>query len=302
MKLDSHQLRYFVAVAEELHFRRAAERLHMSQPPLSQQIRQLERQLGVQLFERTQRSVKITAAGDALLAQAHAILEKLDAAVELVHSAARGEAGLLRLGYTAASAYSLVPAVMRAYKQRYPAVEVTLHELLSSGQLVELSERRLDVGLVRPFAARPDLVAEKLLEEQLVLALPSHHPLAEHQTVDIHQLEGLALIGFTATAARYFHDMIEALLLSAGVAPLIVQRATQPHTVISLVSAGLGVAVVPQASARVHMEGVVYRVLYADNAPRPEIHLCWRPDNISPLLHNFLVTAREVVGQRGALV
>lgn len=300
MKLESRQLRYFVAIAEELHFGRAAERLHMSQPPLSQQIRQLERQLGVQLFERTQRSVKITAAGDVLLVQARAILGKLDTAVELVHSAARGEAGLLRLGYTAASAYSLVPAVMRAYKQRYPAVEVTLHELLSSEQLVELSKRCLDVGLVRPFAARPDLVAEKLVEEQLVLALPVHHPLAENQTVDIHQLEGVALIGFTATAARYFHDMIETLLLNAGVTPLIVQRATQPHAVISLVSAGLGVAVIPEASARVHMEGVVYRTLYADNAPKPEIHLCWQTGNVRPLLQNFLATAREVVAQRRA--
>lgn len=298
MKLESRQLRYFIAVAEELHFGRAAERLHMSQPPLSQQIRQLEQQLGVQLFERTQRSVKITAVGEVLLAQARAILGKLDTAVELVHSAARGEAGLLRLGYTAASAYSLVPAVMRAYKQRYPAVEVTLHELLSTEQLVELSERRLDVGLVRPYAARPGLVAEKLIGEQLILALPANHPLAEYQTVDIHKLEGLAFIGFTATAARYFHDMIESLLLKAGVVPVIVQRATQPHTVISLVSAGLGVALVPDASARVHMEGVAYRTLCADDAPQPEIHLCWRPSNMSPLLHNFLVTAREVVAER----
>ncbi len=298
MKLESRQLRYFVAVAEELHFGRAAERLHMSQPPLSQQIRLLERQLGVQLFERTQRSVKITAAGDVLLGQARAILGKLDTAVELVHSAARGEAGLLRLGYTAACAYSLVPAVMRAYKQRYPAVEVTLHELLSNEQIVELSERRLDAGLVRPFAARPVLASEKLVEEPLVLALPAHHPLAAHQTVDIRQLDGLALIGFTATAARYFHDMIEAWLLNAGVTPLIVQRATQSHTVISLVSAGLGVAVVPEASARVHREGVVYRAFCADDAPKAQIHLCWQSGNVSPMLHNFLATARDVVAQQ----
>ena len=251
----------------------------------------------MQLFERTQRSVKITAAGDVLLAQARAILAKLDIAVELVHAAARGEAGLLRLGYTAASAYSLVPAIMRAYKQRYPGVEVALHELLSNEQLVELSERRLDVGLVRPFAARPDLTSEKLVEEHLVLALPAHHPLTAYQTVDIHQLEGLAQIGFTATAARYFHDLIEALMLKAGVTPLIVQRATQSHTIISLVSAGLGVAVVPAASACVHREGVVYRPLCADNASKAETLLCWQPGNINPLLHNFLAMAREVVAQ-----
>lgn len=300
MKLDSRQLRYFVAVAEELHFARAAERLHMSQPPLSQQIRQLERQLGVQLFERTQRSVKMTAAGEVLLTQARVVLGRLETAVELVQSAARGEAGLLRLGYTAASAYSLVPAVIRAYKQRHPAVEVTLHEQLSPEQLMELSERRLDVGLVRPFAARPNLIAEKLVEEQLVLALPANHRLAEHQTIDVRQLEGLALIGFSATAAGYFHDMIEALLRNAGVTPRIVQRATQPHTVISLVSAGLGVAVVPDASAHIHIEGVVYRELDADNRPKPEIHLCWRTDNNSPLLRNFLATAREVVMQQAS--
>lgn len=300
MKLESRQLRYFVAVAEELHFGRAAERLHMSQPPLSQQIRQLERQLGAQLFERTQRSVKITAAGEVLLAQALVILGKLDITVELVHSAARGEAGLLRLGYTAASAYKLVPAVMRAYKQRYPAVEVTLHELLSTEQLVEMSERRLDVGLVRPFSARPKLIAEKLIQEPLILALPAGHPLAGLQAVELHKLQGLPFIGFTATAARYFHDMIESWLLNAGVTPVVVQRATQPHTVISLVSAGLGVAVVPGASDRVHMEGVVFRPFRASDAPQPEIHLCWRPDGMTPLLHNFLTTAREVAEERKA--
>ena len=295
MKLESRQLRYFVAVAEELHFGRAAERLNMSQPPLSQQIRQLEQQLQSRLFERSQRSVRLTSAGELLLAQAHGILSRLDVTAELVQAAVRGEAGLLRLGYTAASAYGLVPALIRAYKQRYPAVEVILHEMLSREQVVELSQKRLDVGLVRPLATRPELETRPLMAEPLILALPAHHPLASCDIVRVQQLDGLALIGFTAESASYFHDMVSAMLMAAGIRPVIVQRATQPHTVISLVASGLGVAIVPQASARIHMEGVVYRPLPAGETPQAEIHLCWRQDRLTPLVQSFLSTAQEVM-------
>lgn len=297
MRLEARQLRYFVAVAEELHFGRAALRLHMSQPPLSQQIRQLEEGLGVTLFERTQRSVKLTYAGQVLLAQARNALSKLEEAVDVVRAAARGEAGFLRCGYTAASTYAVIPAVMYAFKQRYPQVEVALRESLSGDQYRDIHEGRLDVGLVRPFGALPDLATEKLIEEKLIVAIPSQHPLAQQRIIDVSDIHGQPFVGFSSFGSQYFHDMVEGLLSDEKVVPALVQRATQPHAVIALVSAGLGLAIVPDASARVHMDRVVYRPLHASRLPRPELHLCWRRENITPLIRNFMTSAREVAAQ-----
>ncbi len=298
MTLEARQLRYFVAVAEELHFGRAAVRLHMSQPPLSQQIRQLEELLGVQLFERTKRSVKLTYAGQVLHGQACTVLSDLDDAVDTVRAAARGEAGFLRFGCTAASAYSVVPTLMRAFKERYPRVEVALHERISSDQLRDLHDARLDIGLVRLPIDQPGLVAHKLLEECLVVAIPVDHPLASERIVDISDLQGLPFIGFSREGARYFHNMIEGMLGASHVSPKVVQRATQMHVVVALVSAGLGLAVVPDAAARVLVDRVVYRPLRADRLPRPELHLCWRRDDPTPLVCNFVALAREVASQK----
>jgi len=297
MNLEARQLRYFVAVAEELHFGRAANRLHMSQPPLSQQIRQLEVLLGVQLFERTKRSVKLTYAGEVFLGQARIVLGDFDAAVDTVRAAARGEGGLLRLGSTAASAYSVIPALMRSFKERYPQVEVALHERLTSDQARDLHEGRLDVGLVRLPVDQASLTTERLLEERLVVAIPADHPLASERIVDVADLEGLPFIGFSREGARYFHDMIEGILATSRVSPQVVQRATQLHVVAALVSAGLGVAVVPDAAARVLADRVVYRPLWADKLPRPELYLCWRREGQTPLVRNFVALAREVAAQ-----
>lgn len=294
MRLETRQLKYFIAVAEELHFGRAAQRLHISQPPLSQQIRQLEDDLGVQLFERTQRMVKLTYAGEVFLAQARVALFKCEEAVDIVRAAARGEAGLLRFGYTAASAYSIIAPLIQAFKARHPRVEVAMQEAVSGDQVRDLAQGRLDVGLVRPLAEWPGLIHELLLEERLIVALPVDHALARHRSVSLEDLQGQPFIGFGSQGSRYFHDMIDGLLRSAGVEPDIVQRATQPHAVVALVGAGLGLAVVPDAAARVHMDRVVYRPLHAEGLPRPQLHLCWRADAATPLVRNFLEVAREV--------
>jgi DNA-binding transcriptional LysR family regulator len=300
MKLETRQLRYFVAVAEALHFGRAAAHLHMSQPPLSQQIRQLEAQLGVQLFERTKRTVKLTYAGKVFLDEARALLGGLSRAVDTARAAARGEAGHLRLGCTAASAYSVVPALMRRYKERFAQVEVVLHERVTSDQARDLFEGRLDIGLVRLPIDQPGLATEKLLEERLVVAIPADHPLAADRVIEVRQLEGVPFIGFSFDGARYFHDMIEAVLAAGNVVPQVVQRAAQLHVVAALVSAGLGLAIVPDAAARVMVDRVVYRPLQAERLPRPELHVCWRRDEMTPLVRNFVALAREVAAQTWA--
>jgi DNA-binding transcriptional LysR family regulator len=296
MKLDSRQLRYFVAVAEELHFGRAAKRLHISQPPLSQQIRQLETQLGVHLFERSPRSVQLLPAGAVLLAQARGILAELERTVELVQSTARGDRGLLRLGYTAASAFTLLPVLIRAFKKHYPYVEVVLMELLSSEQAEALLQQRLDVGLLRPFRPQAELCAQTLVEEPMILALPADHPLAAQTQVQVQQLHAQSLIGFTRTEARYLQELVDDMLTTAGVQPHLTQRATQPHTMLSLVSAGLGVAIVPEAATQAPVKGVVYRPLLTQGAsPMASVHLAWRASDERPLLRNFLDIARGVM-------
>ena len=295
MKLDSRQLRYFVAVAEELHFGRAAERLHMSQPPLSQQIRQLETQLGVQLFQRSPRGVQLLPAGEVLLSQAHSIYAELERTVELVQSTARGDRGLLRLGYTAASAFTLLPSLIRAFKKHCPHVEVVLMELLSSEQAEALAQQRLDVGLLRPFRHHAELCAQTLVQEPMILALPADHPLAALPQVQVSQLHGQPLIGFTRTEARYLQELVDDMLTAAGAQPHVAQRATQPHTMLSLVSSGLGVAIVPQAAAQAPVKGVVYRTLQTQSvAPMAIVQLAWRANDERPLLRNFLEIARDV--------
>lgn len=293
MKLDSHQLRYFVAVAEELHFGRAARRLNMSQPPLSQQIRRLEAVLGLRLFERTRRSVQLTKPGELLLAHAVPMLAALDDVAELVQAAARGEAGLLRVGYTAASASHLVPSIVRAFKRRHPAVELVLHERVSSEQVQELSDHRLDIGVLRPCAAPSHVVVERLIVDQFLLALPKDHPLAAHLSIDPTWLQNVEFIGFAPDAARYFHGLISAFLHQAAIEPRIVHRATQSHTVLAFVGAGLGVAIVPATATLVKIDGVVYRSLRGADVPRPEFALCWRRDAMTPLIENFIVCAKQ---------
>lgn len=293
MKLDTHQLRYFLAVAEELHFGRAARRLNMSQPPLSQQIRLLENALGVRLFERTRRSVELTTPGKLLLAHTVPMLAALHDLAELVQAAARGEAGLLRVGYTAASASHLVPSIVRAFKRQYPEVELILHERISSEQVQELSDHRLDIGLLRPCAAPSDVIMERLIVDQFLLALPVDHPLARHATVDTAWLHDVEFIGFAADAARYFHGMISAFLNQADIQPRIVHRATQSHTVLAFVGAGLGVAIIPATATLVNIDGVVYRPLQGKHIPKPEFDLCWRRDAMTPLIANFIACAKE---------
>ena len=191
MKLDLRHLRYFVAVAEELHFGRAAARLHISQPPLSQQIRLLEDTLGAQLFRRNQRNVRLTHEGEVLLAHVKPLLARWDETPEIVAAAKRGDTGFLRIGFTAASAYYLIPTALDSFTQRFPAVELALHEMVSTDQVRGLLENRLDVSLMRPHARHPELPWRKLLDEPLMVVLPVRHPLAAGPAIDLPSLQRL---------------------------------------------------------------------------------------------------------------
>ncbi len=296
--MELRHLRYFVAVAEELHFGRAAARMHISQPPLSQQIRRLEQALGTTLFHRTQRHVQLTHAGQVLLAHIKPLLARWDETPGILAAAQRGDAGFLRVGFTAASAYYLIPTAIGTFTRQFPAVELTLHEMISNDQVQDLLQDRLDVGLMRPHARHPQLMNRKLLQEPFMVVLPTHHPLAAREAIDLPSLQGLPVISFTPDNSPYLRDMVEGLLSRNGHKPAIAQRATQPHTLVSLVAAGLGIALVPELTSRNRLDGVVYRPLAVDDPPVVEMYVCWRMQAMSPLLENFLSCLSQAAQSR----
>ncbi|MEG9526987.1 MAG: LysR family transcriptional regulator [Hyphomicrobiales bacterium] len=279
---DFSQLRCFAAVAEELHFGRAAARLNMTQPPLSRQIQVLERILDVQLLERTSRSVRLTAAGRSFLPEAQRILRLAETATHVTRQVAAGRAGVLKLGFTAASAYDFLPRLVTALRQTLPDVTLSLREMVSKDQVEELLAGRIDAALVRPPVTHPDLIAVRALAEPLVVALPAGNPLALRDRLTPGDLGLEPLIAYAPNEARYF--LVLGLFTEAGIPPRIVQQLTQIHSILALVRSALGIALVPAAAERLRFEDVVFRPL-ALPAPRPvELVLAWRRAADEPLI------------------
>ena len=291
---DFSQLRCFAAVAEELHFGRAAARLNMTQPPLSRQIQVLERILDVQLLERTSRSVRLTAAGRSFLPEAQRILRLAETATHVTRQVAAGRAGVLKLGFTAASAYDFLPRLVTVLRRALPDVTLALREMVSQDQVEELLAGRIDAALVRPPVTHPDLIAVRALAEPLVAALPAGHPLAARVQLTLADLGGEPMIAYAPNEARYFNDLIQGLLAEAAVEPRIVQRLTQIHAILALVRAELGIALVPAAAERLRFEGVMFRPLLLP-APRPaELVLAWRRDADEPLIARLVAILTEM--------
>jgi DNA-binding transcriptional LysR family regulator len=296
MTLDLRQLRYFVTVAEELHFGRAAERLHMTQPPLSQTIQALEELLGAPLFLRSRRAVELTPAGAALLPEARRMLAEAAALPELVRRAARGEVGRLALAFVTSADYSVLPPFLRRYRAAFPQVQIALQEATSDLQVDDLLRGRIDAGLLippLPEKSRAELDYMKVLDEPLILAAPAGLPeLSGKPTVRLQDLPALPLIIFPRQSSPALHDAILACFAAAGVTPVIGQEAIQMQTIVGLVSAGMGLALVPQSVSNLMRPGVEYRPLQ-DPTPLVETGLAWRRDNTSPVLQGFLELLRK---------
>ena len=289
--MELRQLRYFVAVAEELHFRRAAARLHISQPPLSQQIGRLEAELGCRLLLRTRRRVELTPAGRAFLGDARAMLAELDVAVATAQRIDTGHAGLLRVGFVGSALLSILPAVVQGFRRARPEVEIELRERSTAAQLQALVSGVVDVGLVRPpIESDPALRTEVVLRERTVVALPAAHPLARFQRVSLKRLAAEPLVLFPRDQAPGFHDLLMRRLATTGTAPQVVQSAPEMLTIIGLVAAGIGVSPVPASVARLGLEGVTYRPLTA--APASELMAVTRVNEESALVQAFLDGAR----------
>ncbi|RMX05911.1 LysR family transcriptional regulator [Corticibacter populi] len=270
------QLRCFVEVAAELHFGRAAERLNMTQPPLSRQIRQLEHALGTALLERTRRSVRLTAAGQAFLPEAQDILHRCAAAAGKARRAVQGEAGRVVLGYSAGANFDFLPRAVAAAQHQLPNVDLELREMVTVEQLEALRGGRIDLGLIRLPADLHGLEMRCVMREPMRLVLPRAHPLARRRRLQLQDLHGEPFIMYSAGDGRYFHEMLQALFHEAGVTPRFIQHVRHTHSMLALANAGIGLALVPASTALLRLNNLVVRDLALPDHVRGEMHMVWR--------------------------
>src|SRR4051812_44438316 len=300
--------RQFAALAEELHFGRAATRLHMTQPPLTQAIAQLERLLGVLLFQRTKRSVALTPAGLALLPEVHDLLARAQALPEHARAAAAGELGRLRLAFVSTVGFSLLPQWLRSFREQYPEVRVELTEATGDVQLQAFARGEIDAGFMLHAAgfAPAGLARCVVAEEPLVVALPEQHALASAATLSLSAVLAEPLVIFPRRIVPTLFDAIFALYHAAGRSPQVAQEAIQMQTIVNLVSAGLGVAWVPESVRQFQRPGVVYRSLpparpsgrggargASVTVPGCETSLVWPVASANPALARFVAFIGE---------
>jgi len=287
------QLRYFVAVAERLHFGRAAEALHISQPPLSRAIRALEERLGVRLFARSRRRVELTPEGLRLLEEARRVTSQLERLVLELRGLASGEQGRLRIGFVSLADYGVLPGLLKAFKTTRPGVSLALREMLSPEQAAALAAGELDFGLLLP-PVSGELEHIVVQRERFVAALPARHRLARGRgKLALAELAGEPFVMVPREIAPGLYDIVAALAARAGVSLNVAQEAIQMQTVVSLVSSGLGAAIVPGSVANLGRRGVAYREL-ADPHPKLDLWLAWPRGALGAAARDFLAHARRV--------
>ena len=291
--MHTEYLRYFVAVAEELHFGRAAARLSMSQQPLSRQIQRLESEVGVRLFERTTRRVTLTPAGEVFLEETRKTLDALDKAVGAARQAERGEVGTLRVGYTATALYNLLPEVVRSFGESFPGVRLDLAEMGSAELEAAILAGDVQAAFLYGFAGGPGVESVVLRDERIVVALPEGHPLAGRDAVSLRELAGEPFVFYPRHRGPGLYDRIIGFCREAGFSPDVVQEAAHEHTVIGLVASWVGVALVFDCMRKLGRSGVVYRPI-ADVDASVELGLLWRADDPSPSLRAFVDLARDI--------
>jgi DNA-binding transcriptional LysR family regulator len=297
--MELRHLRYFIAVAEEGHITRAAERLGIQQPPLSQRIKAIERELDVQLFRRKARGVELTEAGRVFLDNARAMLAQNERAIESTRRTARGEQGRLCVGVTPTGPFHpFVPRVIRAFREAFPLVSLTLEECLSPELLKRLRDEQMDAAFLRTPMAEPEhLVIDSLIEEPMVVALPNAHALAQNDGGDallsLKDLAGETFIVYARQHGPGLYDETTAACLKAGFRPRLGQEAPRVTSALSLVAAGLGISVVPASMQRMAMDGVAYRRLKGAAQPKAVLTLASRRGDPSAVVRNFLSLVRR---------
>lgn len=291
--MELRHLRYFAAVAEELHFGRAAKKLRMSQPPLSQQIRKLEEELGVRLLNRTRREVSLTPAGRAFLERARVVLQEVEKSTDAVSSAARGETGKLDIGYVPYTDILILPRLIRRFQRDYPGVGVRLHPLSGVEQAFALRESRIDLAFLRLPVENGDLHIRPLCRESLVLAVPQAHPLARRPAVTLADLDQVPYIGFPRRFAPGYYDHLADLVRRAGSVPRVVVESSNVYEKLTLVACGAGVTLLGEAVRGVRREGVVYKRI-RPSAPLVESGIAYRKGAQSEVQKTFLAILRRL--------
>lgn len=296
--LELFQLKCFTAVAEELHFGRAAARLFITQPPLSRQIQLLEENIGVTLLERTSRSVRLTTPGKAFYQDAVAILRLAEQAVAGARRTASGQSGRVAIGYTAVSGYDLIPNLVNAFQRVLPDIDIVLREMVSAEQVEALESHAIDLAFIRPLNTEHALQYHLVVREPMMLAIPARHPLADKPRIHVKDLEQQALVMYCPSESRYFYDKVMDLFVASGVTPRYVQHLAQTHTILSLVRAGIGMAVVPSSVMHLPFQDIVYKPLWRKNI-LAEVYLAWDLNNRNPaqnLVREFAI--RHLTGGR----
>jgi len=297
--MELRHLRYFVAVAEELHFGRAALRLHVAQPPLSQQIRALEEELQLRLFHRTSRRVELTAEGRVFLEHARSVLVQTERAAEMARAAGRGEAGRIAIGFVASAVYSFVPTILREFRQSRPRVELYCSEMRSIMQLHALQQRQIDVGFVRAPVREAGLETALLCREPFVVVMPAEHPLAGEARVSLADFAKDTFLFIARDASPVCQEITSEACRDAGFSPRLGQEVGELQTVLALVAAGLGVSLVPESLRHWQRPGVVYRELRTHTRKMP-LHLVWRKGTSEPLAAAFVATAEAIATRQAA--
>jgi DNA-binding transcriptional LysR family regulator len=285
LMLDMTQVRSFVVLAAELNFSRAARRLNITQPPLSRQIKLLEQQLDVTLFERSSRRVVLTPAGQAFLPEARKLLLQAEAAVTATRRAARGSAGSIRIAFVGAATYSFLPDFITRTRAAAPQIELELVQMETAEQMTAINASEVDLGFCRPLIGQHHLDSICVAREQMMLAIPKAHPLAAKRRVALHMLNGEPFIMFSPQA-RYLHEMLTQLMTVHKIEPRVVQSMTHSQAILSLVSAGIGLAIVPAGTQNACFADVVFRPADLGKDCIAELHAIWSPDNRSPLLRD----------------
>jgi DNA-binding transcriptional LysR family regulator len=291
-EIELRHLRYFLAVAETLHFSKAAERLGIAQPPLSRQIRLLEERLGHRLFDRTTRGVKLTLAGQLLAERARSTIEKIQDDLAQVRRLGRGEEGTLTVGFSGSVMFTELPAAIQSYRRRYPKVELRLRELVTSAQISALLDGTIDLAFLRDGDPTEGIRMTTVLEEPYVAVLPDGHPLAAKRSLRVRDLRDEPFIFFARRMGPLAFDRTMACCERAGFRPNIVQEAPQWPTLIRLVSAGMGVSLMPACVSRVSIAGAVYRQVHS--ASRTTVDAGVKTGSVGTLADNFMEVARRV--------
>ena len=290
---ELRRLKHFIAVAEELHVGRAAVRLHMSQPPLSRSIHQLEESLDVQLFIRTSHGVELTNEGEVFLVEARKILKMVERACEVTNQAKRGEIGRLVIGYYGSVIFSVLPRLMAEFKRRYPLADISIHNMKKGEQIQGLRDHSIHIGFIRYVSDEPDIISNNIISEPIQVALPQNHALAAQASVSLDELNNQPMIIFPRSPRPSFADQVVMVCRKAGFVPNVVHEADDAESTIALISAGVGVSLVPSSLVHLQVPGVVYKPLLPP-VMNTELSCIYLKDRRAPVLDAFLECVNDI--------